>query len=110
MSEDDKALHDRQQRCLLYVAATRARDELAVVGSKRKPSPFLSALLGSLPPAEAPLPPPADTKSCPRCGTEGEVEEVFGFRNVRRKGADGSVVMAKVPQSYCRSCRSSASS
>lgn len=107
MSEGDKELFDRRQRCLLYVAATRARDELAVVGSKTKPSPFLTTLMGALPPAEAPVPEPPPSKTCPRCGAEGGIEDVFGFRNVRRKGTGGTVVMAKVPQSYCRSCRSS---
>ena len=104
MSEDDKAVFDRQQRCLLYVAATRARDELVVVGSKKKPSPFLASLVQPTEEEEAPALP--THKSCPRCGVSGEVQAVFGFRNVRRRGADGSVVMAKVPQSYCRSCRS----
>ncbi len=106
MSEEDKALFDRRQRCLLYVAATRARDELVVVGSKKSPSPFLVQLRGHVAPAPEVVPETA-TKSCPRCGTVGPIEEVFGFRKVKRVGADGSVAYAKVPQSYCRSCRSS---
>lgn len=107
MSDEEKALFDRRQRCLLYVAATRARDELVVVGSKKEPSPFIAQLQGREAAEPTPVPKGA-TKSCPRCGAEGEVEEVFGFRQVKRKGADGSMVYAKVPQSYCRSCRSSA--
>jgi len=41
MDETDKRNWDRQQRCLQYVAATRARDELVVTGYGR-PSPFLA--------------------------------------------------------------------
>ena len=40
LDEDAKRLWDLRQRCLLYVAATRARDELVVTGVGR-PSPFL---------------------------------------------------------------------
>jgi ATP-dependent exoDNAse (exonuclease V) beta subunit len=32
--------HELQERCLLYVASTRARDELVIVGFGRR-SPFL---------------------------------------------------------------------
>ena len=42
MDEVDKRNWDRQQRCLLYVAATGARDELVVTGYER-PSPFLTS-------------------------------------------------------------------
>jgi superfamily I DNA/RNA helicase len=33
--------HENQERCLLYVACSRARDELAIAGHG-DPSPFLS--------------------------------------------------------------------
>ncbi|MCU0255095.1 MAG: hypothetical protein MUE47_11260 [Acidobacteria bacterium] len=33
--------HELQERCLLYVGATRARDELVITGYGR-PSPFLT--------------------------------------------------------------------
>ncbi len=43
---DEIASHwnDLKERCLLYVAATRARDELVVTGFG-KPSPYLSTTL-----------------------------------------------------------------
>ena len=40
LDDESKRLWDLRQRCLLYVAATRARDELIVTGVGR-PSPFL---------------------------------------------------------------------
>lgn len=41
LDDDGKALWDRRQRCLLYVAATRARDQLVVTGHGQ-PSPFVA--------------------------------------------------------------------
>ena len=38
--------HDKRERCLFYVAATRARDHLAVTGHG-KASPFLAEMKGS---------------------------------------------------------------
>lgn len=35
-------------------------------------------------------------KKCPKCGAEGEVEEVFGYRIINQK---------KFVQSWCRICR-----
>lgn len=40
LDEQDRAEHDRQERCLLFVAATRARDRL-VLTAGGTPSPFL---------------------------------------------------------------------
>jgi superfamily I DNA/RNA helicase len=40
LDEQDRAEHDRQERCLLFVAATRARDRLLLTAGG-PPSPFL---------------------------------------------------------------------
>jgi superfamily I DNA/RNA helicase len=102
LDEDAKALWDRRQRCLLYVAATRARDELAVTGHGA-PSPFLAGLVDV--PEEAAPPPSVESKACPRCGESGPIQQKFGYRRIRRTRKDGTVVMTKTPQSYCTSCR-----
>jgi hypothetical protein len=100
MDADGKALFDRQQRCLLYVAATRARDVLAVTGHGR-PSPFLTEDDAK----DQDLPDEPTTKTCPRCGESGTVAEMFGYRRCRRTRADGTEVVVEAPQSYCRACR-----
>ena len=49
-------------------------------------------------------------KSCPKCGREGPIGELFGVRRVRHQRADGSEGSAVRPQSYCTSCRSQGAS
>lgn len=45
-------------------------------------------------------------KTCPKCGRNGPVAEMFGLRNMTRTRKDGSQVVETRPQSYCRDCRS----
>ena len=49
-----------------------------------------------------------DTKPCPRCGVScppDEIEEVFGYRIMRRMAASGEARAVRRQQSYCRRCR-----
>ena len=39
----------------------------------------------------------APTKACPKCGVEGGIDKLFGYRKVGNK---------TYPQSQCRKCRS----
>ena len=91
---------DLRQRCLMYVAASRARDELVVTGFG-KPSPFFSE-------ADAEAQEEEPSKTCPKCGTTGPVASLFGMRRMRRTRGDGTEVVEVRAQSYCRSCRSQA--
>lgn len=102
LEPEKQAEHDKQQRCLLYVAATRARDELAITGYGR-PSPFLATT-----PAATPDAPELDLdaeKTCPRCGASGSVGELFGTRRITRRLVSGDVKTLERAQSYCRGCR-----
>jgi 3'-phosphoadenosine 5'-phosphosulfate sulfotransferase (PAPS reductase)/FAD synthetase len=64
---------------------------------------------GASPPGPVPTAPAAfptfegQTKTCPRCGQTLDIEEGFGVRRIR-KVKKGPVVRI-IPQSYCRSCR-----
>lgn len=102
MDDEEKALWDRRQRCLLYVAATRARDELAVTAAGA-PSPFLVDLAGA--PSAPPVVDDAQVKSCPRCGESGPIAQKFGYRRIRRTNKEGVVTVTRAPQSYCTACR-----
>jgi len=98
LNEEDRKVWDLRQRCLLYVAASRARDELVVTGWGRT-SPFL---------AERPAATRADgqaEKTCPKCKKAGPIATEFGFRKMRRTRSDGTEVVDERPQSYCRECR-----
>ena len=48
-----------------------------------------------------------EVKCCPKCGTSGGIEALFGYRNTKRTKKDGTVVHTVRIQSYCRPCRSS---
>ncbi len=98
LSDDDRKVWDRRQRCLLYVAASRARDELVVTGWGES-SPFLAA------PASIVRADASATKHCPKCGKQGEIGADFGLRRMRRTLADGTEVVEERAQSYCRECR-----
>jgi hypothetical protein len=53
-----------------------------------------------------------DVKVCPKCSKkakgEKKIGELFGFRNMKSKRADGTEVTRRVAQSQCRECRSKA--
>ena len=104
LDEESKALWDRRQRCLLYVAATRARDKLAVTGSGAL-SPFLTPMMNLEIEVQEPKVEESATKSCPRCGTKGNIAELFGYRRIKRQRKDGTEMVVAAPQSYCMSCR-----
>lgn len=98
LNEEDRKVWDRRQRCLLYVAASRARDELVVTGWGER-SPFLA------PPEVVKLVDPAASKECPKCGKSGPIGELFGTRKMRRTRSDGTETVEERAQSYCRECR-----
>lgn len=99
LNEEDRKVWDLRQRCLLYVAASRARDELVVTGWG-KPSAFLRSTSDQEAPEQA-----TEVKACPRCGKTGSIAEAFGSRRMRRTLSDGTEVVDVRPQSYCRDCR-----
>jgi superfamily I DNA/RNA helicase len=99
LNEEDRKVWDLRQRCLLYVAASRARDELVVTGWGGT-SPFLTREPAAGERAER-----AEEKRCPKCGKTGSIEADFGLRRMRRTLADGTEVVQTRPQSYCRECR-----
>ena len=84
---------EKRERALFYVAVTRARSEVLIT-SHGEPSPWLTENAAE-----------DDTKTCPKCGRTGPVGEMFGYRNVKRERSDGTEVVTKKPQSYCRECR-----
>lgn len=98
LNEEDRKVWDRRQRCLLYVAASRARDELLVTGWGKR-SPFLT------PPEVTRRVDPTQEKVCPKCEKSGPVDALFGTRRMRRTLADGTEVIEERAQSYCRDCR-----
>ncbi|MCP4810077.1 MAG: ATP-dependent helicase [Proteobacteria bacterium] len=96
MTSPDGAVREEaemRERALFYVAVTRARKQ-ALITSHGAPSPWLTASADD-----------DETKTCPKCGVEGSVDELFGYRNVKHTRADGTDVVQRKPQSYCRSCR-----
>ena len=99
LNEEDRKVWDLRQRCLLYVAASRARDELVVTGWG-KVSPFLTPRETAEGRVDRALP-----KQCPKCGKTGEIGADFGTRRMRRTRADGTEVVEERAQSYCRECR-----
>ncbi len=99
LNEEDRKVWDLRQRCLLYVAASRARDELVVTGWG-KASPFLTPRETAGGRVDR-----AATKACPKCGKTGEIGADFGTRRMRRTRADGTEVVEERAQSYCRECR-----
>lgn len=46
-----------------------------------------------------------EIKSCPRCGIEGAVAELFGYRTMKRSKKDGTIVTTVRAQSFCKPCR-----
>jgi len=100
LNEEDRKVWDLRQRCLLYVAASRARDELVVTGWGGE-SLFQGGEQTVMEPAG-----PTGEKRCPKCGKTGDIEADFGMRRMRRTKADGTEVVDERPQSYCRGCRS----
>jgi hypothetical protein len=46
-------------------------------------------------------------RTCPKCGKEGTVGDLFGTRRMKSKRRDGTEVVVERAQSYCTSCRSS---
>lgn len=59
------------------------------------------------PPVERSIP-AEDTKTCPKCGFVGPIEK-FGYRRMKRARADGTEVITKRVQSYCKPCRGKSS-
>ncbi len=98
LDEPGRAAWDQRQRCLFYVAASRARDELVVTGFG-SPSPFVAHASTEEASNE-------EHKTCPHCGVSGPVAALFGTRRMRRTMADGTEVQEVRAQSYCKSCRS----
>lgn len=97
MTSADGAVREEaemRERALFYVAVTRARRDV-FISSHGKPSPWLTE------------PPESDdeTKTCPKCGAAGPIDGLFGYRNVKHTRSDGTEVVQRKPQSYCRDCR-----
>lgn len=97
LKSDDGAVREeaeKRERALFYVAVTRARSDVLIT-SHGEPSPWLTEGSAS----------GGETKTCPKCGKTGPVDQMFGYRNVKHTRADGSEVVTEKPQSYCRDCR-----
>jgi DNA helicase-2/ATP-dependent DNA helicase PcrA len=111
---EGEASRDEERR-LFYVAATRARDRLVLVHSRRyphsfrdeRPSPFLAGLArvsgvvrraieGSRPPARRQ---PAATAGAPAAPLHASVSDLVAFRDCPRRYAYRSVYRLPVPES-----------
>jgi hypothetical protein len=45
------------------------------------------------------------SRTCPKCGSNGKIKDLFGTRKMRYSRRDGSEAVTERPQSYCRNCR-----
>ena len=84
---------------LLYVALTRARREVLVTSVGE-----VSWTLAT-PKPQGKTPDLDRQKTCPRCGVEGTIGELFGTRRMRSRSRSGGERVVIRAQSYCKTCR-----